>query len=68
MNRFILASLSVLALSAVAAPSLTVSDRFEQERQDTLNAMGDRWMQEHQDTLNATNSRFDQERQDTLNA
>ncbi|MBD3886792.1 hypothetical protein IFO70_34710 [Phormidium tenue FACHB-886] len=62
MKRFILASLSVLALSAVAAPSISASDRFEQERQDTLNDMSDspeaatrsdRFNQEHQDTPDA---------------
>lgn len=62
MERFILASLSVLALSTVAAPAISANNRFEQERQDTLNAMSnslkvaarsDRFNQEHQDTLNA---------------
>lgn len=53
MKRFILASLSVLALSAIAAPSISANDRFNQEHQDTLNAMSDRFNHEHQDTLDA---------------
>jgi hypothetical protein len=68
MKRFILASLSILALSAVAAPAISANDRFNQEHQDTLNARSDRFNQEHQDTLNARSDRFNQEHQDTLDA
>ena len=59
MKRLILATLSVLALSTVATPTLALSDRFESARQQTMNKLNDRFDKEHQETLNKLNDRFD---------
>jgi hypothetical protein len=68
MKRLILASLSVLALATVAAPTLALNSRFEESHRDNLNSLNDRFDQERQETLNALNSRFDESYRDNLNS
>ncbi|MBD1868837.1 hypothetical protein H6F95_16295 [Cyanobacteria bacterium FACHB-471] len=67
MKRIIIATLSITALSTVIdLPALALSDRFEDERQETLDKLNDRFERERQETLNKLNDRFDEERQRTL--
>ena len=68
MKRFILASLSVLALATVATPTLALNSRFEESYRENLNSLNQRFEQERQETLNALNSRFDQSYRDNLNS
>jgi hypothetical protein len=70
MKHTIVATLSLAALSTVISlPALAVSDRFESERQETLNKqLSERFQKERQETLNKQlNDRFESERQETLN-
>src|SRR3712207_5233095 len=77
MQRLIWSGLSVLALSSIAnlsaSPTLALSDRFDQEHQQTLNSnISERFRREHEQTLNSKlndfssgklSQRFDQEHQ-----
>lgn len=68
MKRIIIAILSITALSTViSSPVLALSDRFEEERQETLNKLSERFEKERQETLNKLSERFEKERQETLN-
>lgn len=70
MKRIIVAALSLATLSTVISlPALALNDRFEKERQETLNKqLNDRFERERQETLNKQlNDRFQKERQETLN-
>lgn len=53
MNRIIVATLSLTALSTVISlPALALNDRFDSERQQTINRLNDRFDSERQQTLN----------------
>jgi DNA anti-recombination protein RmuC len=67
MKRIVLATLSVLALTATATPALALSDRLEEARQQTMNKLNERFEQSHRDTLNKLSERQEQERQEVLN-
>jgi hypothetical protein len=81
MKRYILASLSVLALSAYATPGFALSDRFDEARRDNLNkgistevSLSDRFDEARRDNLNkgistevSLSDRFDEARRDNLN-
>ncbi len=69
MKRFILASLSVLALSITAnSPAFALNQRFDTAHQSILNKLNQRMDKARQENLNSLNPRFEQERQSTLNA
>lgn len=68
MKHIIIATLSLIALSTVfSSPVLALSDRFEKERQETLNKLSDRFEKERQEILNKLNDRFEEKRQGMLN-
>lgn len=52
IKRIIVATLSITALSAVISlPALALSDRFDSERQQTINRLSDRFGSERQQML-----------------
>lgn len=53
MKLIIIATLSITTLSTViSSPALALSERFEKERQETLNKLSERFEKERQETLN----------------
>ncbi len=52
MKRVIVATLSMTALSTmIGLPALALNDRFDSERQQTINRLNDRFDSERQQTL-----------------
>lgn len=52
MKRIITATLSMTVLStAIGLPTLALNDRFDSERQQTINRLSDRFDSERQQTL-----------------
>jgi len=67
MKRLLFASLFVVALSAVStSPVSALTNRFDQERQNTLNRLSDRFDKERVETQNKLTERFDDARQQLL--
>lgn len=53
MQRIIIVTLSITALSTlIGLPALALNDRFDSEREQTINRLTDRFDSERQQTLN----------------
>ncbi|MCU0570998.1 MAG: hypothetical protein MUF49_31075 [Oculatellaceae cyanobacterium Prado106] len=65
MKRFILAGLSLFALSAAYLPNSPIGDSFP--TQETRQALNDRFEEARRENLNSLNDRFDEARWNNLN-
>jgi hypothetical protein len=70
IKRFIFTGFSIIALSAIAhAPANAQTPKFDTARHSTLSHLTDRFQQERQQTLeNRLTDRFQQEQQQTINS
>ncbi|PSB21402.1 hypothetical protein C7B76_05055 [filamentous cyanobacterium CCP2] len=66
MNRLTLAIFSTIALVSIAAPTMALSPRFEESREERLNALSPRFEDTHWQQLNALSPRFKQAYWDNL--
>ena len=68
MKRLIVAGMSILAFSAVAASSAqALSTRFEQSHRNVLNKSSERFEKERQNTLDKRSDRFEEAQRSTIN-
>ncbi len=68
MKRIMIATLSTVALFTMfSSHTLALNNRFEKERQETMNKLNDRFEKEHQEVMNKLSNRFEKKHQEAMN-